>query len=148
MKKIIGLILSLTIASGLAQATIYTWKGVNGNAVYSDHPPPTALHKGPVKEFMAKPIPSSAQLKTASGPLGTNANASQVAAKKIEEQNVPVRAENCRRARYNVSVLQTNLSQSRAAASAAKAPYSPGDVATAKQLALAQDDVKNLCSIQ
>lgn len=153
MKRIIGLILPLGLAAGLAQGAIYTWKGPNGHTVYSDHPPPPSLHIGPVKEFTARPVPAAAQLKAASAPLAANpnvpqvnasqVNASQVVVKKATPQNPAVQAENCQRARYSLTVLQANLSRQQAGA---KGKPTPEQSDTQNQLAQAQRDVAINCT--
>ena len=92
-----------------ALAEVYTWKDATGRTVYSDQPPPgQRANRMDVKVTPASVPPAKAD---ASAPAvkGTDkANDKTDLAKQAEELNRKIRAENCQRAKNNLSGLQLN----------------------------------------
>lgn len=88
-------------------AEVYTWKDAAGRTVYSDQPPPG--QKASRMDVKVTPAPVSPPVKgDASAPAAAKAGEKTDLAKQAEELNRKIRAENCLRAKNNLSGLQLN----------------------------------------
>ncbi|MBI3144196.1 MAG: DUF4124 domain-containing protein [Pseudogulbenkiania sp.] len=91
-------------------AEVYTWKDAHGRTVYSDQPPPG--QKASRMEVKVAPAPVPPAKADASAPVaaktGEKAGEKTDLAKQAEELNRKIRAENCLRAKNNLSGLQLN----------------------------------------
>ncbi|HJU49278.1 MAG TPA: DUF4124 domain-containing protein [Pseudogulbenkiania sp.] len=90
-------------------AEVYTWKDAAGRTVFSDQPPPG--QKASRLDVRVPPAPLSPAKADASAPAakaGDKANDKTDLARQAEELNRKIRAENCLRAKSNLSGLQLN----------------------------------------
>jgi arylamine N-acetyltransferase len=144
MKSPLLTVLPLAICCAAASAAeVYKWTDSSGHTVYSDQPPPAAAGQAPVKPLSLKVSPPAAQ-KTASAPLGKIAASQPAAAKKVENENAQIRAQNCQRARYNASVLQQRLNDLKAA-NGTKAANPTAQMEAVKQMTQTQQDIAANC---
>lgn len=88
-----------------AWAEVYTWKDATGRTVYSDQPPPG--QKASQLNIKVTP-PPKAEASTPAAKAVDKGNDKADLARQSEELNRKIRAENCLRAKSNLSSLQLN----------------------------------------
>lgn len=99
----------------------WKWRDAQGRIQFSDRPPPASV---PARDILAKPTPfkateflsqaqqaTSAPERAASAPAGKASGAEDAATaqrrKEVEAQNQRIRAENCQRARTQLSFMES-----------------------------------------
>ncbi|WP_024303712.1 DUF4124 domain-containing protein [Pseudogulbenkiania sp. MAI-1] len=91
-----------------ARAEVYTWKDATGRTVFSDQPPPGRKASRLDVKAPPAPPPAKAEASAPAAKAGDKGNDKTDLAKQAEELNRKIRAENCLRAKNNLSGLQLN----------------------------------------